>query len=43
MHAYIIQEKVQYLTERKDNFRGNKALVLMDLAENYGFTVQDES
>jgi hypothetical protein len=42
-HAYITQQQVKYLTERKDNLRENKALVLTDFAENYGFSVQDES
>jgi hypothetical protein len=31
-HAYITQEQVKYLTERKDNFTENDALVLMDFA-----------
>jgi hypothetical protein len=29
----ITQEQAKYLTERKDNFRENEALVLMDFAE----------
>ena len=41
-HSFIARAQSQYLKQLKDNLKPNKAVVLLDFAENYQFQVQNE-
>ena len=41
-HSYIAKQQSSYLRKLKENIAPNKAILLLDFAENFAFTVQDE-
>lgn len=41
-HSYIAKSQSSYLRQLKDNIAENTAILLLDFAENYAFTAQDE-
>ena len=42
-HSYIAKAQSRYLREMKENLNENEVVVLLDLAENYTYVIQDES
>ena len=41
-HSFILKSQSQYLKCRKELLGKNKAIVLLDFAENYQFVIQNE-
>ena len=41
-HSYIARQQSSYLRKLKENIAPNTAILLLDFAENFAFTVQDE-
>ena len=41
-HSYIAKSQAGYLKKLKNDLKENEVIVLGDIAENYGFIVQDE-
>jgi hypothetical protein len=41
-HSYKAYQQTAYFKNRKENFKSNEILAVMNFAENYGFILQDE-